>query len=152
MSNTAKGIFAGFIATLVISVFMLMKQIMVLMPELDPIRMLADMAGASSLRAGWIMHFMIGSVAWGLLYSFVQAWLPGGMTVRGILFGMGAWLLIMVVVMPMAGAGLFALGISMAAPIVTLVLHIMFGAVLGAVYGPLAADGHSMQDAHSRAH
>lgn len=152
MSNIAKGIFAGFIATLVISVFMLMKQIMMLVPELDPIRMLADMAGTPSLRAGWIMHFLIGSVAWGPLYSFVEAWLPGRMTVRGILFGTAAWLLMMVVVMPMAGAGLFGLGIGVAAPIITLVLHIIFGAVLGAVYGPLAADGHSMQGAHGRAH
>lgn len=151
MSNIAKGIFAGFIATVAISVFMLTKQIMELMPELDPIRMLTDMFGSSSLRAGWIMHFMIGSVVWGSLYALVQARLPGANTLQGIIFGIGAWLLMMVMVMPMAGAGLFGLGIGIFAPMLTLALHIMFGAVLGAVYGPLVADGHPVRRTHGRA-
>ena len=40
----------------------------------------------------------------------------------------------MVMVMPMAGAGLFGMAFGVMAPMMTLVLHIVFGAVLGAVY------------------
>jgi len=43
----------------------------------------------------------------------------------------------MIMVMPIAGAGLFGIHLGMGAPIATLVLHWVFGAVLGAVYGKL---------------
>jgi hypothetical protein len=58
---------------------------------------------------------------------------------RGVIFAVGAWLLMMIVMMLMAGAGLFGLGLSMMTPVATLVLHIVFGLVLGGVYGLLGA-------------
>lgn len=54
-----------------------------------------------------------------------------------MVFGVGAWLLMMVALMPMAGAGLFGLGLGIMAPVMTLVLHMIFGAVLGWTYGRL---------------
>ena len=44
----------------------------------------------------------------------------------------------MIALMPMAGAGLFGLGLGMTTPVATLVLHVVFGLVLGGVYGLLA--------------
>jgi len=44
----------------------------------------------------------------------------------------------MVVLMPMAGAGLFGMSMGVMAPVMTLVLHLIFGAVLGWVYGQSA--------------
>jgi hypothetical protein len=41
----------------------------------------------------------------------------------------------MIVMMPMAGAGFFGQVLGIAAPVMTLMLHLVFGAVLGAVYG-----------------
>jgi hypothetical protein len=41
----------------------------------------------------------------------------------------------MVAIMPMVGAGLFGLALGVMAPVMTLVLHLIFGAVLGWVYG-----------------
>ena len=62
--------------------------------------------------------------------------LPGrAYWLKGVIFGVGAWLLMMIAVMPMAGAGLFGANLGMMAPVMTLVLHIIFGAVLGGVYG-----------------
>jgi len=52
-------------------------------------------------------------------------------------FATGAWMLMMVVVMPMAGAGLFGLSMGIAAPVMTLMMHLVFGVVLGATYGAL---------------
>jgi len=48
----------------------------------------------------------------------------------------------MVVMMPMAGAGLFGLnlGIGMMAAVMTLILHIVFGAVLGLVFASLHSE------------
>lgn len=38
-------------------------------------------------------------------------------------------------VMPMTGAGIFGMNSGIMAPMMTFVLHIAFGAVLGGVYG-----------------
>ena len=133
------GIAAGFVATVVLSAIMLVKHSMGLMPELDPIAMITAMAGANSPALGWIAHFVIGSIFWGIGFAVVSPYLPGPFWLRGVIFAVGAWLLMMIVMMPMAGAGLFGLGLSMMTPVATLVLHIVFGLVLGGVYGLLGA-------------
>ena len=140
MSNIAKGMIAGFVATIVLSALMVMKQMMGLMPQLNPVEMLTNMAGASTPTVGWIMHFFIGSVMWGVLFAWLNPHLPGDSHwLKGILFGISAWLIMMIVVMPMAGAGFFGMKLGMMAPMMTLVLHIIFGAVLGGVYGAQTA-------------
>lgn len=140
MARLGNGILAGFAATIVLSIFMMMKQMMGMMPEMDVIAMLTTMSGASTPLMGWLMHFMIGSIVWGGLFALFQDRIPGGSSiVRGVVFGAGAWLLMMIMVMPMAGAGFFGLQFGMAAPVMTLLLHIIFGATLGAVYGWRAA-------------
>ena len=45
----------------------------------------------------------------------------------------------MVVLMPMVGAGLFGMNMGIMASVMTLVLHLIFGAVLGWVYGRTVA-------------
>jgi len=134
---------AGFVATVVLSGLMLMKTMMGLMPQLDVIAMLGkmsgDMMGVGGAGIGWLLHFMIGTVAWGLLFAFLYKILPGhGAVPKGVSFGVLAWLLMMVLPMPMAGAGLFGLKLGMMAPVMTLVLHIVFGAVMGLVFAKLS--------------
>src|SRR5262249_44151595 len=68
---------------------------------------------------------------------------------RGATFATGAWLLMMIVLMPMAGAGLFGLHLGVRAPIATLVLHWIYGAVLGGIYGAWAHQEHA-QPTHAR--
>ncbi len=60
-----------------------------------------------------------------------------------MLFATAAWLLMMVIVMPLAGAGLFGVHIGLIAPILTLVLHLVYGTVLGGFYGWLVRRHHS---------
>lgn len=76
--NWLKGILAGFVATVVLSALMLMKAQMGLMPNLNVIAMLSRMMGASSPAAGWIPHFVIGTVLWGSLFAWLDPNLPGG--------------------------------------------------------------------------
>jgi len=149
--HVSKGLIAGVTATVVMSAMMLMKQSMGFMPQLNPIAMLTEMVGASTPVVGWALHFMIGTVMWGVLFALLAPRLPGAMWLRGVLFGIGAWLLMMVMVMPMAGAGFFGLGMGIAAPILTLVMHLVFGAVLGGVYGVLT-DGIDPKLAHVTTH
>src|SRR5215510_11176688 len=128
-----RGIVAGFVATVVLSAMMLMKQSMGLMPGLDPIGMITSMAGASSPAIGWIGHLVIGTIFWGIGFAIVSPYLPGPHWLRGAIFATGAWL----VMMPIAGAGLFGQRLRMMTPVVTLVPHLVFGVVLGGVYGLL---------------
>jgi uncharacterized membrane protein YagU involved in acid resistance len=134
-----RGIVAGFIATVVLSAMMVMKGFMGLMPELDPIAMMTSMMGADSPAVGWIAHFVIGSIFWGVGFVIVSPYLPGPYWLRGTIFAVGAWLMMMLVVMPMAGTGPFGLGLGIMAPVAALVLHFVFGLVLGGMYGLLSA-------------
>lgn len=134
-TNLGKGIVAGFLATIVLSAIMLMKQAMGVMPQLNPIEMITHMAGASTPLVGWIGHFFIGTILWGVIYAWLDPKLPGPHWLRGAIFATGAWLIMMVVMMPTAGAGLFGMQLGLMAPVATLMLHWIYGAVLGGVYG-----------------
>ena len=129
-----RALLAGLVATVVLSAVMLMKHAMGLMPQLNAIAMISHMMGAS-LAVGWIVHFTIGAVLWGLLYAWLNPRLAGPQWLRGVEFATGAWLIMMIMLMPMAGAGAFGLKIGMMAPVATLMLHWIYGAVLGTIYG-----------------
>ena len=133
--NLGKSLLAGLVATLVLSALMVLKAKMGVRPDLNVIKMLAHMFHAAPV-VGWVAHFVVCVVAWGIGFALLYPWLPGGAPwLKGVTFAMGAWLLMMVVIMPLAGAGLFGLHLGIIAPVMTLVLHIIFGAVLGGVYG-----------------
>jgi len=137
--NIKAGVISGFVATVVLSILMIAKAKMGVMPDLNAIKMLAGMMGAP-LIMGWVAHFVIGTVIWGVLFAALADKLPGGVMSSAIIFSIGAWLMMMIGPMPMAGAGLFGLHIGMMAPIATLMLHIIWGVVLGITYGRLARD------------
>lgn len=138
----SKGMIAGFVATLVLSGLMLMKAKMGVMPQLDPINMITTMMGASSPAVGWIVHFMIGTLLWGLIFAWIAPRLPGAMWWRGMVFSVGPWLIMMAAMMPMAGAGFFGLSLGIGAPLMTLMMHLIYGALLGGVYGSLVHGVH----------
>lgn len=145
-----KGLIAGLAATVVLSALMVMKAMMGVMPELDLPKMLATMMGSpASPMVGWVVHFMIGIVGYGIAISLLDARLPGhSSTWHGVLIAVAGWLVMMVVLMPMASAGMFGMAMGPMAPIMTLVLHLIFGAVLGWTYGRLVAG--TAQDAARR--
>jgi len=137
MGTASKGMIAGFAATIVLSIIMIAKGMMGLMPELNVISMLSAMMHTKPV-IGWAVHFMIGVIGWGVGFAAVFNGLPGNSSVmKGIGFAVAAWLMMMLVVMPIAGAGLFGLNMGMMAPAMTLMLHAIFGAVLGLVFGRL---------------
>jgi len=131
--NIKAGLISGFVATIVLSILMVMKAKMGVMPDLNAIKMLAGMMHAPMIM-GWVAHFMIGTVVWGLLFATFVDKLPGGVMASAILFSIAAWLMMMLGPMPMAGAGLFGMHIGMMAPVATLILHLIWGTVLGFSY------------------
>ena len=131
--NIKAGMISGFVATIALSIIMVVKTKMGMMPELNAIKMLAGMMGAP-LSMGWVAHFMIGTLVWGILFSLLVNKLPGSVLISAILFSIGAWLIMMVGPMPMAGEGLFGMNLGMMAPVATLMLHVIWGVALGLVY------------------
>lgn len=111
---------------------MVAKAKMGIMPDLDAIKMLADMM-AVPLIMGWVAHFMIGTIIWGGLFAVLVDKIPGSVLTSAILFSIGVWFM-MIGPMPMAGSGLFGLQLGVVAPIATFKLHIIWGIALGFSY------------------
>jgi hypothetical protein len=139
MSNSMKGMVAGLVATLVLSGLLLLKGTMNLVPELSIISLLMGL-GSITLVQAWMDHFIVGVVAWGLAFGAYDSlasrpahWL------KGIIFGVFAWVVMMVLFMPLAKAGVFGWKIGPVAAAVTLIYHLVYGAVLGTTYGLLSA-------------
>jgi len=138
MNKLLKGVIAGLVATVVLSILMIMKGNMGLMPDVNIIAMLAAKMGGNSIMA-WVAHFMIGVIGYGLVYVYIFSNLPFNNLIRGVLLGLAGWLAMMVAIMPMMGAGLFGLNLAsgVMVPVATLMLHIIFGVVLSYVNSKL---------------
>ena len=139
MNKFVKGIVAGLVATIVLSVLMIMKGKMGLMPDMNIIAMLASKMGGSSAMA-WAAHFMIGMLGYGFAYVLIFSKLPfNSIILRGIILGIAGWIAMMIAIMPMMNAGFFGLNLAsgMMVPVATLMPHIIFGAVLSFVYSKL---------------
>jgi hypothetical protein len=141
MKSTVASFVAAAVATFVLSILMVAKAQMGLMPELDVIRMLAGQMNAGP-ATGWVMHLLIGVVGYGLAHALVFRRLPfGSHVMRGVLLGLAGWVVMMIAVMPMAGAGLLGLNLGPEAPVATLMLHVIFGLALGVSYCFLQSRG-----------
>lgn len=143
-SRCLRGITAGFLGTVVLSGFMVLKQKLNLHPEVDPLNdwlvVLSMVAGEGLSKAvAWAAHFVLGSLVWGALYPLIAPYLPANTWIKGLLFGMAAWLLMMVTFFPLAGHGLFghSLQAGPAPAVMTLALHLIFGTVVSLIFSAL---------------
>jgi uncharacterized protein DUF6789 len=119
------GVVAGFVATLILSVFH------------EPLTLVTEAVGVRTSAIALLFHFFVGTLLWGGAFGFLHDVLPGPSWVRGVIFAAGAAFVVLVVVAPLAGAGLFGLELGLFAPVVIALFHLAHGAILGAVYGKL---------------
>ena len=136
--NLTKALGAGIAGTIVMTLFAATAPLMG-MPEMNVPEMLSGFMGVPTI-AGWLAHFMIGTIL-ALAYAFVLiSKLPGKPVVRGILFGLIPWFMAQILVNPMMGAGVFA--VNTPAPMLmvagSLMGHVVYGAIVGLVYGTTA--------------
>jgi uncharacterized membrane protein YagU involved in acid resistance len=134
-SNTARTVAGGLAGTLVMT-GMLYGVAPMMGVHMDIAEMLGSLLGGSWM-AGLVMHLVNGTVIFPLIFGLLlQQRLPGSAAVRGVVFGLGLWLVAQVMVMPMMGAGFFSAnaGGAMAA-MGSFVAHALYGAVLGTVSG-----------------
>ena len=96
---------------------------------------------------------MAGGLLWALIYTLVEPHLSGRAWKRGVTFAMLPALVSLVVVLPLLGGGL--VGLSFGAgplPIIgNILLHVVYGAILGIVYGPFGdLDASTLQRPETR--
>jgi uncharacterized membrane protein YagU involved in acid resistance len=131
-NNYMKVVGAGVIGTLVMTAVGLWVAPMMGIPAMNPAEMLAGQMGGS-LALGWMGHLMIG-VLLAVIYAVVAAGrLPGPPLVQGAIFSLAPWLMAQLAVMPMMGMPLFSGSVAMAMG--SLIGHLVYGAVIGAVIG-----------------
>ena len=135
MSNATKGLLAGFIATLAISVLMILNDSLGFIPQINIIRLLTSL-GTISVPSAWMDHFIVGVVVWGLLFAVYDgiASRPA-LVLKGLIFGTFAWAMMMVAFLPLAGAGFLGAKMNAVTLVGLLMLHLVYGAVLGVSYG-----------------
>ncbi|MGE0161294.1 MAG: DUF6789 family protein [Gemmatimonadales bacterium] len=122
---------AGVIGTAVMTVIGLYGAPLMGLPAMNPAEMLAGAMGGN-LVIGWVAHFMIGIIL-AVGYAVVAGAVPGPAALGGALYGLAPFLLAQVAVMPMMGMPLFSGSVSMA--LGSLVGHLVYGGIVGAVYG-----------------
>jgi hypothetical protein len=142
--NLSRAIAAGFIGTLVMTLIMMLAPAMG-MPKMDIAAMLGSMfagqppaMGSGPWLIGFGMHLMIGVAVLSTGFALVNNYLPTSSPLaRGLFFGVIVWLMAQLVVMPMMGAGVFSShlpkGMMMAAG--SLMGHLIYGGIVGLVYG-----------------
>jgi hypothetical protein len=94
---------------------------------------------SSSLFVAGTLHLATG-IAWAVVYAYVfEPRLPGPGWQRGVIFSILPAILSILVVLPLVGGGMAgaAIGAGPLPAIGNFILHLCYGASLGAVYGPL---------------
>lgn len=136
-----RAVTGGIIGTLVMTAVGVWVAPMMGIPRMNPAEMLAGAMGGSMVL-GWTGHLMIGTVL-AVIYAIVAPWLPGAPWLRGALYGLAPYIVAQLVVMPMMGMPVF--GGSAAMAMGSLIGHLIYGAIVGAVYGPVE---HTQRHAH----
>lgn len=135
MGDITRGLEAGFIATVVVSIALYLQDALGFLPDFHLITLLTYSAGTPGAPLmAWLLHFAIGIGLWGSGFAVVSPHLPGPHWLRGMMFGVAAWLAMMMAFLPSAGLPMFAQGMGLAIPFYTLGLNLLFGFVMGESY------------------
>jgi uncharacterized membrane protein YagU involved in acid resistance len=141
--NPGKAIVAGIIGTFVMSAVASWVAPLMGIPRMNPAEMLAQAMGGR-LALGWAAHLMVGTVL-AVLYAAVASRLAGPPWVRGAVFALLPFFMAQLIVMPMMGMPLFSGSVALAMG--SLIGHLVYGAVLGSVYGKASAPARGTRPA-----
>ena len=140
MSRVQKGMVAGFAATVVVSVLEAVN--LMVGPWFTPFPgLIAFMLGMEgNLAVGWVAHLVIGTVVLGGLFGVLCPRLPTDTPgTKGILFSVGAFVVMITGVLLFGNEAIFRGTDGFSTIAWVLITHMVFGFVLGSVYGTLVA-------------
>jgi hypothetical protein len=139
--DIARGILAGLLATCILSLLMLSNE---RIPHVEPVpvtlligiaRAVLAGSGLPAPFAGWLWFFVIGSLWWGTWFAIMAPILPGrSFWIKGAAFGLGAGLLVVWTIMPLAAGGALGMKLTLWQPLVTVSEHVIYGVALGIIY------------------
>lgn len=139
-STIGKGIVAGFVATFLLSVL------------LDPIELFAPSILPASPPVGWILHFFVGTVVWGIGFAVLHDYLRGPAWQRGLMFALGAWIVVISGAAVLILAHVIAMELTPVMIVATLVVHVLYGVALGLIYGWLLEGTAESPPEHGNPH
>jgi len=136
-----RALFAGVIATAIVSALIYVNVTMGFVPRLDMLGEIAAFNARIGLPAGemavWITHVVVGALVFALAFALLEPILPGRGFGAGLFFGAVTFLVMMVTVMPLAGREIFAQDLGPEAIGAALGLNLVYGGVLGGTYALL---------------
>ena len=134
MPHSWKGSIAGLAGSLVLAALFWLFQATSVFAELDVITLI-DRLGSIGRAGAWADHFIVGVLLWGPLFAAFDATTSNRPRwQKGLMFAVFAWLAMMLIFMPVVGAGLFGWQSGFVVPVGMLILHLLYGAVLGIVF------------------
>ncbi len=124
----------GVLATIAMSIPMMIGMASGVAPMPEPIpKVLVTLVFGESLPAPLLMAFAAGShLGYGGVFGTILTRMTAQVTLRaGLVLGIVLWFIMQVAVLPLLGWGLFGTAITPKIAVATLVLHLIYGGVLG---------------------
>jgi len=129
----------GGVGTAVMTFMMYFVRPVIVGEPMDIAAKIGSMMG-DNWALGMAVHLMIGAIIVPIIYAMVlYKFLPGPAVVKGILTGLGMWLVTMTVTMPMMGEGMFLSesGGGPKAIVAAFMVHAIYGGLMGKIGGEL---------------
>ena len=140
-----KSAVAGLCGSIAHSLLMYFKSQSGLLPSFQPYYSLQIMLGHSVSSdihpiVPWALSFLNGSTIVGFTFGYIYRRLPGSSgAIKGLTFGVFAWVVMGLLFFPMLGLGLFAaqLGLGIWPALFSLAMLLTYSVVMGIVYAAL---------------
>ena len=155
LRNTLLSLLAGFGASMVHIALMEIKHRTGILPGFEPYedlqRLLSSMTGhAFGPPLSWLLPYINGALVLGFVFGQLFVHLPGrSPVVKGAVFGLFAWLVLGIGLLPLTGSGVFAreLGLGSLPAVLMLAMVMVYAIVMSLLYAWLTASrrgqGHS---------
>jgi hypothetical protein len=136
MVNIKSAISGGIVATVVTGSMILMNHAIHRLPDVGIGPALATMVGLSDhVVVGWLAFIVLAVAGCSIAFAFVAPKIPlQSYLMKGLACGVGCWLLMMLVFMPLSGAGIFGMNRGHILAAVAIVLNLVYWVVLSLVY------------------
>ncbi len=131
---TKRGFSWGLLATLAMTIVMGLGMASGKAPMPDPIpiaimkQLLGEVPQPVLMATGLIAHFLYGGIFGAILGTLfegqIKVW-------HGLVLGILLWVVMQVIVLPVIGWGIFGSGVTPKIAVATLVLHLVYGGVVG---------------------
>lgn len=138
MSRVQKGLIAGLAATIAVSILEIANLMLGPWAVSFPRLLSVMLQTPDTMAVGWIAHAAVGTLVLGPLFGVICPRLPTDTPEsKGILFAVGAFILMSLTVAPLAGVGMFFMRAGFGTLAWMIATHAVYGIVLGNVYARL---------------